>query len=118
MSPQSGNDPELAQLRERIGELERQLAAHKRAQQWLQARDAATSVLVSCSSFSEAAPRLLQGIGEAMGWQHGAVWKVEPRWNVLRCIATWREPSPEPSEFEAVSKRRTFPPGIGLPGRV
>jgi PAS domain S-box-containing protein len=118
MSPQSGDPPEVAVLCDKIHELERELAMHKQAEQWLLARDAATSVLVAASSFTEAAPRLLKVIGEALGWQHGALWKVEPRWNVLRCAATWRESTAAPSEFENMNRRRTFPPGIGLPGRV
>src|SRR5205085_10273766 len=110
----SGSSPLLA----RIAELEQRLAEQQRAEQRLQARDAATTVLVTSSSLVEAAQPLLQGIGEALGWQQGALWRVEPRWNVLRCIATWRQDSSTPSEFEEVSKRRTFPPGVGLPGRV
>jgi two-component system sensor histidine kinase/response regulator len=105
-------------LQERIAELERSAAEHRRAKQQLAARDAAASVLVTSPSLADAAPRLLQGIGESLGWQQGALWKVEPRWNVLRCIATWRQPSPTPSEFEEVTRRRTFAPGVGLPGRV
>jgi len=118
MTPQRSGDSDIASLRARIAELEHQLAAYTRAEQWLRARDTATGILVRASSFAEAAPQLLQGIGEALGWQQGALWKVEPRWNVIRCIATWRESVETPSEFEEVTRRRTFPPGIGLPGRV
>ncbi|HJT88957.1 MAG TPA: ATP-binding protein [Bryobacteraceae bacterium] len=118
MSPAGSSHSEEEKLRQRIAELERQAASHERAERWLQARDAATSILVASSSFSEAAPRLLQGIGEALGWQQGAVWKVEERWKLLRCIATWRETSTAPSQFEEVTKQWTFLPGAGLPGRV
>src|SRR5688572_19619071 len=108
----------MTELHERIAELELRLAQHQRAEQRLQARDAAASALVVSSSLADAAPRLLEGIGQALGWQQGALWKVEPRWNVLRCIATWRQDSIAPNEFEEVTKRRTFAPGVGLPGRV
>jgi PAS domain S-box-containing protein len=116
MSPSTGDELDL--LRERIAELEVRVAEQLRAEQRLQARDAATSVLVAASSMTDAAPRLLQSIGQALGWRQGAMWKVEPRWNVLRCIATWRHGADAPSEFEDVTKRRTFPPGVGLPGLV
>jgi PAS domain S-box-containing protein len=118
MSPQSGNEAGIEALRARITELEQQLDGSARGEQWLRARDAATSVLVRASSFVEAAPRLLQVIGDALDWQQGAFWKVEPRWNVVRCIATWQESSQVPGEFEEITRRRTFPPGVGLPGRV
>src|SRR6516165_1032902 len=106
MSQVSTDDLEREKLRKRIDELELQVAAHRRTEQRLQARDAATSVLLASSSFGEAAPRLLQGIGEALGWQQGALWKVEPRWNVIRCIATWRQSSETPSEFDEITRRR------------
>src|SRR5258705_6476486 len=118
MHPPAEDPAELEQLGGKIAELEGRLAEQQRVEQRVHARDAATTALVTSSSLTEAAPRLLQGIGEALGWQQGALWKVESRWNVLRCIATWRQPSSAPSEFEEVSKRRTFPPGVGLPGRV
>src|SRR5262245_43960153 len=105
-------------LQEKVAELERALSEQQRAEQRLQARDAAAFALMASSSLVDAAPRLLQGIGEALGWQVGALWKVEPRWNVLRCVATWRQSSTGVSEFEEVTRRRTFPAGLGLPGRV
>src|SRR5690242_12500018 len=108
MSPTTGDDPELARLRGMIADLERQLSVQKRTEQWLRARDAATGILVSASSFNDAAPQLLEGIGHALGWDHGYLWKVEPRWSVLRCIATWRESPEGRSEFEELTKRRTF----------
>jgi PAS domain S-box-containing protein len=118
MGPQTSGDAEIAKLQERIAELERALASHRRAEQWLRAHDAATSVLAAASSLAEAAPALLKGIGQALACQQGALWKVEARWNVLRCIATWRESSAAQSEFENATRRRTFPRGSGLPGRV
>ncbi|HSD66994.1 MAG TPA: response regulator, partial [Vicinamibacteria bacterium] len=37
---------------------------------------------------------------------------------VLRCTETWSAPGLSFPEFEATSRESTFPPGIGLPGRV
>ena len=116
MSPSHSDQIRL--LQERIAELERSAAEHRRAEQQLAARDAAARVLVASVSLADAAPRLLQEIGEALGWQQGAVWKVDPRWKVLRSIATWRQHSDTPSEFEDVTRRRTLALGVGLPGRV
>ena len=53
-----------------------------------------------------------------MRWQMGALWRVDPRWNLLRCISTWHSPSADLTEFEATTKKRTFQPGVGLPGLV
>jgi PAS domain S-box-containing protein len=117
MGPSTDND-EIRILQKRIAKLETRLDEQRRAEQRLQARDAATTVLVSSTSLAEAAPRLLQGIGEALGWRQGVLWKVEPRWNVLRCVATWRQNAEGTSDFEEVSRRRTFTAGVGLPGLV
>ncbi len=55
---------------------------------------------------------------ESLGWQHGAVWRVDGKANVLRCVESWRAPGPALSEFEAISRNMTFARGVGLPGRV
>jgi len=106
------------QLNQRIAELERQLIEHRRAEQRLRARDAATRALVSSSSLAEGAPILLRGVCEAMGWQLGALWVVDAPANVLRCVATWHASDARVSEFEAATQQRAFGPGIGLPGTV
>jgi len=110
------SDMDSPALEQRIAELERQLAEQQRTEQRLHTRDAATRALVSSSSLADAAPRLLQGICEAMGWPMGALWKVEPRWNLLRCVETWRNAAVDVAEFETNTRRRTFQPGVGLPG--
>ena len=79
------------------------LREQQRAERRLRTRDAATRALVSASSLAEAAPELLRGICEVMGWQLGALWKVEARWNLLRCIATWRAGPAGESEFETTT---------------
>ena len=105
-------------LRSRIAELERQLAEHQRAEQRLQARDAATRALVTLSSLADAAPVLLQGVCEAMNWQFGALWTVDSPANSLTCVATWHAPDARVAEFEDATQRQTFARGIGLPGTV
>lgn len=57
--------------------------------------------------------RLLAG---RLDCQFGALWTVEDE-EVLTCAAAWRAGSVA-SAFEAASRRRRFPVGVGLPGRV
>ena len=84
----------------------------------LHAQYATTRALAESASLREAAPRILRAICETLGWEHGALWRVDPAARVLRCVETWtRDPASFP-EFEAESRRTTFPPGVGLPGRV
>jgi len=120
MNPAS-DDPAITEhvrlLQEKVRELEQQMAQQKRTEQRLRARDMATRALVSSSSLGEVAPKLVEGVCQAMRWPVGALWKVEPRWNLMRCVGTWHEPSVA-SEFEAVTRKRTFAPGAWLPGMV
>ena len=59
----------------------------------------------------------LKAIGEALDWQLGAAWEVDPQDGCLRCVRTWH-PGEHASEFEALSAALTLAPGEGLPGRV
>ena len=55
---------------------------------------------------------------ECLGWDLGAVWRIDPKARVLRCAELWRTSSAEAAQFEAVTRKSTFRSGSGLPGRV
>ena len=76
----------------------------------------AARAFAESTTLAEAAPRVLQAICEALGWDHGALWNVDG--GVLRCVETWHLPTADLSEFAAVSRTITFGKGVGLPGRV
>jgi signal transduction histidine kinase/ActR/RegA family two-component response regulator len=48
----------------------------------------------------------------------GALWSVDAKAAVLRCVETWHEPTVQIPAFEAATRATAFAPGIGLPGRV
>ena len=75
-------------------------------------------VLADSASYADAVPRILNAVGEALGWEFGALWDVDPRAGVLRCTATWSAAPASFESFAATSRDRTFAPGEGLPGRV
>ena len=75
-------------------------------------------VLAESPSLAEAAPRMLEVVCRALGWQYGALWEVDHARKVLQFVGMWQPPSEPFAEFAAVSRRSTFAPGIGLPGRV
>jgi PAS domain S-box-containing protein len=89
-----------------------------RPQRRLTAEHATARALVEASSFAEAAPRILQAICESLGWEHGALWRVDRDQNVLRCGDVWSAPGRAFAAFDAISRQVTFAPGVGLPGRV
>ena len=55
-------------------------------------------------SFQEAAPRILQSIGDCLGWPVGGCWTVDTRAGVLRCVGQG------PAQRQRV--------GVGLAGGV
>jgi GAF domain-containing protein len=64
------------------------------------------------------APRILQALCEGLGWDVGIMWKADELANVLRFVASWRDPSVGSTELERLSAGSTFSPGVGLPGRI
>jgi two-component system cell cycle sensor histidine kinase/response regulator CckA len=92
------------------------ISDRKLTERYLQAENAVSRLLGTCESLSEAIPRLLAAVGEAVGWRAGGYWSEEEP-GVLRCRVTWRsEAAVEP--FERASQELALAPGEGLPGRV
>ena len=82
------------------------------------AQFAVSRILADSADFGEAAPNILRVICESFEWELGAMWAVDRSANLLRCTHTWHVEGVDVSQFKEVSGVMTFPPGIGLPGRV
>jgi PAS domain S-box-containing protein len=91
---------------------------HKRAEQRLLAQYRVTRILSDAATVAEATPKILQAMCECLGWDLGAVWRIDPKAGVLRCAELWRTSSVEAAQFEVVTRKSTFRKGTGLPGRV
>jgi GAF domain-containing protein len=74
-------------------------------------------ILAESATLAEAAPRMLE-VCRSLGWQFGSLWEVDRARNLLRSVGMWQPPSQPFREFAGVTLESTFPPGIGLPGRV
>lgn len=90
----------------------------KRAELRLHTQYAVTRALADSSRLREAAPQILRAVCESLGWEYGALWRVDSDGEAIRCVETWRVPSLEVTEFEDFSKSQPFEKGVGLPGRV
>lgn len=84
----------------------------------LAAQHAVTRVLADAPTLAEATPRILKVMCESLGWSVGAIWRVDHKQNLLRCVETWRMPEEQVDEFDRGTHSSAFPPGVGLPGRV
>jgi PAS domain S-box-containing protein len=79
---------------------------------------AVTRVLAEAVTLAEAAPKIVQAIGETVGWEVGAIWELDRQANLLRCVDVWHSPSVNVANFEPITRESSFRPGAGLPGRV
>ena len=84
----------------------------------LTAEYVAARALLEATTIDEAAPRIIQAICEALGWEHGALWTIDREADVLRCSELWTSPQLRFREFDAISRNTAFTRGVGLPGRV
>jgi PAS domain S-box-containing protein len=94
------------------------ITERKREEARLAAQYAVTRVLAEAPTLACATPRILQAICEGLDWSVGAIWRVDQKEKVLRCVETWHMPSANAKEFDQSTHSQTFAPGLGLPGRV
>ena len=90
----------------------------KRQEARLACQYAITRALAEAPTLASATPRILQAICESLNWSVGAVWRVDQNENLLRFVESWHIPSARVEEFDRSTHSQTFPPGVGLPGRV
>jgi PAS domain S-box-containing protein len=85
----------------------------------LETEHAVARVLNSAMGEGDARPRLLEAIGEVLGWHVGAYWEPEHgERTILRCVDAWHAPSLPAHEFVQASLQTTYDPPEILPGRV
>ena len=77
---------------------------------------AVAQILAQSPSFDEAISRILQTIGEALGWDIGVAWMVEG--NLLQRFHVWQGASFGKADFEALTPEQIPIRGLGLAGRV
>jgi len=96
----------------------RDITDRKRAEQRLATGYAVTRVLADSLTLPAAAPQILQAVCNTLGWEMGAIWRVDEKEGVIHCVELWHVPSIQIPEFEAVTRNDRFPIAVGLPGRV
>jgi PAS domain S-box-containing protein len=94
------------------------ITERKRVEERLCVQHTVAQILAEAATIEKATPRILRAMGECLGWDVGALWRLDRRAKALRCVEFWHKASIEVPEFERVSREFTFVPGLGLPGRV
>jgi PAS domain S-box-containing protein len=95
----------------------RDITRHRVTERRLAAQHAISRVLAEAPHFMEAAPQMLQIIGEQLDWAQSLLWCVDYEAGLLRYTMAWRGPDADEA-FDAASRQLVFGPGDGLPGKV
>ena len=94
------------------------LTERKRAEERLRVQHTVAQVLAEAATIEEVTPRILRAMGECLGWDVGALWRVDRKAEALRCVELWHKASIEIPELEGADWQFIFDTGVGLPGRV
>ena len=94
------------------------ITERKRAEERLRVQHTVAQILAEAATIEGVTLRILRAMGECLGWDVGALWRVDREAAALRCVELWHKASIEVPEFERVSREFTFVPSLGLPGRV
>lgn len=92
----------------------------QRAIRRLVAQTAAAATLIESATLADAAPKVLEAVGSAMGWTVGALWAVDHITDTMRCVEVWQHPDTGASAqaFLDMTLAMSLAPGEELPGRI
>jgi PAS domain S-box-containing protein len=96
----------------------RDISARKTAERRLEAQYAVTRALAESATLGEAAPKILQAVGDGLGWELGSLWRVDEEEQVLRCAGTWHAAGIDAAAWEAAAQPLALAPGQAVPGQV
>ena len=94
------------------------ITERKNAERRMVLQHAVARLLAESAVPADAAPRILQTIGDELGWDLGALWTMDRSTNVLHCVEVWHAPRVEAPAFVQACRQQTCSRGIGLPGRI
>jgi PAS domain S-box-containing protein len=96
----------------------RDITARKEAIARLEIQYSLSCALAESPGIAEAAPRLLEAIVRAGGWDAGELWLVDPEGQTLRLGALWVSPSLKGPDFENQTRGFALDEGRSVSGRV
>ncbi len=96
----------------------RDISERRRAEIRQKVHYATVRSLAESNSLGEAAPRVMEGICQIMGWDFAEFWGVDREASVVHQVQSWHPKLEEFSESGFLSAGRSLNRGEGLPGRV
>jgi diguanylate cyclase (GGDEF)-like protein/PAS domain S-box-containing protein len=94
------------------------ISERMRTKRLLATENAVAQALLESASLEQARPRVLEHIGDGLGWAYGGWWSLERPAETLRRDALWYSPAIDTSGFEPANGATTRAAGSGLPGWV
>jgi PAS domain S-box-containing protein len=94
------------------------ITERKRAEEESRLMHRTTLAISESKDFKAALAAVLQNVCEATGWLLGQAWVPRSDGSVLECVAAWAKNGAEMEKFGTLSQSFTFPPEVGLPGRI
>ncbi len=107
-----------ATLKKTNEELQIKIIEYKKAEEEITLLQTITAAIAETDNFYFALNTVLRKICEFTGWVYGEAWIPSSDGKYLTCNTVWHCNSKELERFKEKSQMFTFPPGVGLPGRV
>jgi PAS domain S-box-containing protein len=96
----------------------RDITKRRRAEERLNLLQTISMEVAAAIDVTNALEVVLQRICEKTGWAIGQAWVPRQGGAVLYCSPAWFPGVGGLAKFRAISEEMSFPPGVGLPGRV
>lgn len=90
----------------------------KTVEQDSQLLQSVTQAIVNSPDFHSALSIALEKVCEATQWEFGEAWVPSADKTVMECSPAWYTKTSRLVDFRRQSEGFTFPPGVGIPGRV
>lgn len=98
---------------------EEDITENQRTKSRLTAQYNMASILIENDDIPAIYKHILEIVCRNLDWDFGSIWELNHTRDQLYCTQTWHKPDVKNiDEFEQKTLVTTFPPAIGLPGRV
>ena len=98
--------------------LQAEVAARERAEKETRLLLTLIETIGNAKDFQAALDLTLQTVCKFSSWDYGEAWILKEGKSALVLTASWHKEKEKLADFVRSTKIRSFPPGVGLPGRV
>jgi len=109
---------ELVELRQSIAGLKKLEAKQKQVDEEIGLLLTLIQAISEAENLDSALEITLKKVCETTGWDYGEAWIPGPDGTILEFSPVWYSSTKSLKRFRSLSEKFTFPPGIGLPGRI